>query len=67
MGMMWHLGKIHIHPDLTPCCIQIFGIAYQIWGRNFFQVGDDVTIRACKVFPRHVTHFAKGFHNSFAL
>ncbi|KAJ0669402.1 hypothetical protein HanPI659440_Chr17g0700751 [Helianthus annuus] len=21
LGMMWHLGKIHSHPDLTLCCL----------------------------------------------
>ncbi|MFS7978502.1 hypothetical protein Hanom_Chr10g00916251 [Helianthus anomalus] len=46
LGMMWYLGKIHSHLDLTPYC---FRIAYQISGRNFFQVRDDVTTRDFKV------------------
>ncbi|MFS7992767.1 hypothetical protein Hanom_Chr12g01086191 [Helianthus anomalus] len=39
---MWHPRRIHSHPDLS---LHFFEIAYQISGRNFFQVGDDVTTR----------------------
>ncbi|MFS7888336.1 hypothetical protein Hanom_Chr00s000001g01593771 [Helianthus anomalus] len=45
---MWYPRKIHSHPDLT---LRRFWIAYQISGRNFFQVGDDVTTRDFKTFP----------------
>ncbi|KAF5798935.1 hypothetical protein HanXRQr2_Chr07g0298811 [Helianthus annuus] len=44
---MWYPAKIHSHPDLTLCR---FWTTYQISGRNFFQVGDDVTTRNSKVY-----------------
>ncbi|MFS7984950.1 hypothetical protein Hanom_Chr11g00992681 [Helianthus anomalus] len=40
--MMWHARKIHSHPNLS---LHFLETAYQILGRNFFQVGDDVTTR----------------------
>ncbi|MFS7994475.1 hypothetical protein Hanom_Chr12g01106501 [Helianthus anomalus] len=46
LGMMWHPRKIHSHPELSP---HYFWITYQISGRNFVQVGDDVTTRTSKV------------------
>ncbi|MFS7994382.1 hypothetical protein Hanom_Chr12g01105291 [Helianthus anomalus] len=45
--MMWHPRKIHSHLDLS---LHSSEIAYQISGRNFFQVGDDVTTRISKPF-----------------
>ncbi|MFS7916849.1 hypothetical protein Hanom_Chr03g00182191 [Helianthus anomalus] len=46
--MMRYPRKMHSHPELTSHCLWT---AYQISGRNFFQVGDDVTTRLSKVFP----------------
>ncbi|MFS7951475.1 hypothetical protein Hanom_Chr07g00595571 [Helianthus anomalus] len=46
LGMMWYSGKIHSHSDTS---LHFYETAYQISGRNFFQVGDDVTTRTCKV------------------
>ncbi|MFS7910979.1 hypothetical protein Hanom_Chr02g00112561 [Helianthus anomalus] len=48
LGTMWYPRKNHSHRhlDLTP---RHFRFAYQISGRNFFQVGDDVTTRTLKV------------------
>ncbi|MFS7942167.1 hypothetical protein Hanom_Chr06g00485081 [Helianthus anomalus] len=46
LDLMWHLRKTYstldlpLHPSMLTC---------QISGRNFFQVGDDVTIRTSKV------------------
>ncbi|MFS7966459.1 hypothetical protein Hanom_Chr09g00773981 [Helianthus anomalus] len=48
LGMMWYPRRIHSHPELTSCIVQ-FLIACQISGRNFFQVGDDVTTQTFKV------------------
>ncbi|MFS8024452.1 hypothetical protein Hanom_Chr16g01463391 [Helianthus anomalus] len=44
--LLWHPRKIHSHSDLTPYC---FWVTYQISGRNFFQLGDDVTSRIYEV------------------
>ncbi|MFS7995915.1 hypothetical protein Hanom_Chr12g01123721 [Helianthus anomalus] len=44
LGMMWHPRKIHSHFDLLILIsLHHSKTAYQISGRNFFQVGDDVT------------------------
>ncbi|MFS7997618.1 hypothetical protein Hanom_Chr12g01143901 [Helianthus anomalus] len=53
---LWHMGKIHSHPNLT---LRHLRGTYQISGRNFFQVGDDVTTQTFKVFLRHVTCFTR--------
>ncbi|MFS8006252.1 hypothetical protein Hanom_Chr14g01247021 [Helianthus anomalus] len=46
---MCHSGKIHNHPKLSLLFAET---TYQISGRNFFQVGDDVTTRNFKsLFP----------------
>ncbi|MFS8003362.1 hypothetical protein Hanom_Chr13g01213111 [Helianthus anomalus] len=55
---LWYPRKIHSHPDLTP---RRFWITYQISGRNFFQVGDDVTTRDFKAFPLRTTCFTTLF------
>ncbi|MFS7947988.1 hypothetical protein Hanom_Chr06g00554631 [Helianthus anomalus] len=44
--MMWHPRKIRYH--LKPSLL-FTETVYQISGRNFFQVGDDVTTRNYKV------------------
>ncbi|MFS7900430.1 hypothetical protein Hanom_Chr00s113042g01808431 [Helianthus anomalus] len=44
--MMWHLGKTYNNPDFS---IHSFVLTCQISGRNFFQVGDDVTTQIFKV------------------
>ncbi|MFS7988644.1 hypothetical protein Hanom_Chr11g01037331 [Helianthus anomalus] len=44
--MMWHLGKICNNLDVS---LHFFVLACQIPGRNFFQVGDDVTTRTFRV------------------
>ncbi|MFS7890276.1 hypothetical protein Hanom_Chr00s000020g01616811 [Helianthus anomalus] len=41
---MWYPGKTHSHPDLLITSFLSLTI-YLISGRNFFQVGDDVTNR----------------------
>ncbi|KAF5789963.1 hypothetical protein HanXRQr2_Chr09g0377461 [Helianthus annuus] len=46
LGMMWHPGKICINFDLSLHCTML---TRQISGRNFFQVGDDVTTRTFEV------------------
>ncbi|MFS7910666.1 hypothetical protein Hanom_Chr02g00108911 [Helianthus anomalus] len=61
LGMMWYPGKVHSHPDLT---LRRFWAAYQISGRNFFQVGDDVTTRDFKTFPLRVICFKILFYIS---
>ncbi|MFS8004352.1 hypothetical protein Hanom_Chr13g01224751 [Helianthus anomalus] len=45
--MMWYPRKIHSHPDLDLSS-RWFWDTCQISGRNFFQVGDDVTTRKFK-------------------
>ncbi|MFS7952709.1 hypothetical protein Hanom_Chr07g00610111 [Helianthus anomalus] len=52
LGMMWYPRKIHSHPDLTS---RHFWTTYQISGRNFFQVGDDVTTLDFKSFQLRIT------------
>ncbi|MFS7911859.1 hypothetical protein Hanom_Chr02g00123061 [Helianthus anomalus] len=42
LGMLWHSRKTHSDPDLSH---HFSELACQISGRNFFQVGDDVTTR----------------------
>ncbi|MFS7978577.1 hypothetical protein Hanom_Chr10g00917081 [Helianthus anomalus] len=49
LGMMWHQRKIHSHLDMSLHSLHYSKTAYQISGRNFFQVGDDVTTRTFKV------------------
>ncbi|MFS7953574.1 hypothetical protein Hanom_Chr07g00620331 [Helianthus anomalus] len=51
---MWHLRKIRNNLDFS---LHPFVLTRQILGRNFFQVGDDVTTRVFKVFPRRITCF----------
>ncbi|MFS7977889.1 hypothetical protein Hanom_Chr10g00909271 [Helianthus anomalus] len=61
---MWHSGKIHSSPDLT---LSRFRSTYQISGRNFFQVGDDVTTRVFTglSLTRYLLQFC--FRNLFVL
>ncbi|MFS7978576.1 hypothetical protein Hanom_Chr10g00917071 [Helianthus anomalus] len=47
--MMWYPRKIHSHLDMSLHSLHYSKTAYQISGRNFFQVGDDVTTRTFKV------------------
>ncbi|MFS8021060.1 hypothetical protein Hanom_Chr16g01423011 [Helianthus anomalus] len=47
--MMWHSRKIHSHLDLLILIsLHSSDTAYQISGRNLFQVGDDVTTHIFK-------------------
>ncbi|MFS8021477.1 hypothetical protein Hanom_Chr16g01427811 [Helianthus anomalus] len=46
LGMMWHPRKTDNNLDLS---LHPFVLSCQISGRNFFQVGDDVTTRTFKV------------------
>ncbi|MFS7906219.1 hypothetical protein Hanom_Chr01g00056721 [Helianthus anomalus] len=59
LGMMWHPRKTHSHLDLSTLTylsyhFSFFETAYQISGRNFFQVGDDVKTRICEA---SITYF----------
>ncbi|MFS7934203.1 hypothetical protein Hanom_Chr05g00388821 [Helianthus anomalus] len=45
--MMWHLSKICSNLDFS---LHYSVLTWQISGRNFFQVGDDVTILDLKGF-----------------
>ncbi|KAJ0434948.1 hypothetical protein HanIR_Chr17g0887741 [Helianthus annuus] len=61
LGMMWRPGKIHSHPDLAHYRVRSI---YQISGRNFFQVGDDVTNQYFKVLSNTLLVFTTVFYNS---
>ncbi|MFS7939020.1 hypothetical protein Hanom_Chr05g00446751 [Helianthus anomalus] len=45
---LWYLRKIHCHLNLL---FHFFETAYQISGRNFFQLGDDVTTCNFRLLP----------------
>ncbi|MFS7939564.1 hypothetical protein Hanom_Chr05g00453261 [Helianthus anomalus] len=46
LGMMWYLRKTHSHLNLSS---RSSVTAYQISGRNFFQLGDDMTTRSSRL------------------
>ncbi|MFS7911143.1 hypothetical protein Hanom_Chr02g00114561 [Helianthus anomalus] len=55
---MWHPRKNHSHPDLS---LHSSMTTTQISGRNFFQVGDDVTTCVSEASYVHSLQFSLCF------